>query len=52
MKVDIKNNQARMYFNTRMLANACFGCGIAQFNANQIKELNKTHEFPMIRKLG
>ena len=52
MRTDIKMNQSRVCFNMCMLTNVFFGCGIANFNDEQIKELRKIHELPMIRKLG
>ena len=52
MRRYMKVNQAYMCFNAHILTNVFFGCGIANFNDEQIKELRKIHELPMIRKLG
>ena len=41
-----------MCFSMHMLTNVFFGCGIANFNDKQIKEIRKMHELPMIQKLG
>ena len=51
MRTDMNMHQVCLYFNTRMLTNVFFGCGIVKFSTNQCDELKKTHELPIIRKI-
>ena len=44
-------HQVYLHFNTCMLTNAFFGCGIVSFNKKQYKELKKC-ELNIIRKMG
>ena len=52
MRVEMKEHQAHACCNAQMLTNVCFGHIIVKLNADEIKELKKTHELPMLRKLG
>ena len=52
MRKETRTHQVQMYFNIHILTNVCFGRRIVKFSTKQIKELKKTHELPMIRKLG
>ena len=47
----MKLHQVCMCFNTCMLTNVFFGCGIVRFNKKQCEELKKTYELPLIRKM-
>ena len=50
MNVDMRFNQAQLCFNTCMLTNSCFGCGIVNFNEKQCEELKKICELLTTRK--
>ena len=52
MRSEISAHPSHAYFNTCMLSNLFFGCGIVELQERKIKELKKTHELPMLRKLG
>ena len=51
MTVEMKLHQVYLYFNTYMLTNVFFGCGIVNFTKKQCDELKKIYELPIIRKM-
>ena len=51
MRTEIKTHKVCVCFNVHVLTNVFFGCGIVHFNEEQIKELKRIYEIPMIRKL-
>ena len=52
MTVDMKLHQVYLYFNTYILTNVFFGCGIVNFTKKQCDELKKIYELPIMRKMG
>ena len=51
-KVDMMLNQVHLCFNTCMLTNVFFGCGIVKFTKKQWDKLKKTYELLIVRKMG
>ena len=47
----MKLHQVHLCFNTCMLTNVFFGCGIVSFNNKQCEELKNIFELPIIRKM-
>ena len=41
-----------MYYNSYMLSNVYFRCGIIKLNENEENELRRLYEAPMLNKLG
>jgi len=52
MCMDINPYQAAIYYNTYMIKSVYFGCGIVKLESNEIKELKRMYEGPILKKLG
>ena len=49
---DMKSHQVCLCFDTHMLKNVFFGCGIVSFNEKQCEELKNIFELPKIKNMG